>query len=364
MQSCGICFEVRGDDERAGIEAEYIAVDLLPERAAIQTELDALWGRGEPAQQATYEYALLPPSLLRALISRIGGEAGVSALYWREGLCVYEASTGAHALIEQAMDAGWSGKLTISTRGGRARALLERLNEWLEKAHGQLGLRPAKQEDPRAVELARPERAKDEAEKAPDLHFAAQRRTDSRRYVSYAWNDPSDPKREEHVDRLCDAATTRGTPIIRDKTAMSFGDSISRFMKEIGQGDRVFVFLSDKYLKSPYCMFELFEIWRKSWQDEAEFTKRVRLYPLGDAKIWEIEHRLDYADYWSERFSKLDERIRRTGPSRMAERDFKAFKLMQDFAHHVGDILALFADTLLPRAFDDFLKYGFDDPTP
>ena len=72
---------------------------------------------------------------------------------------------------------------------------------------------------------------------------------------------------------------------------MTFGDSIAKFMKDIGQGDRIFVFLSDKYLKSPFCMFELFEIWRTCRLNEVELTKRVRLYPLGDAKIWEIEHR-------------------------------------------------------------------------
>ena len=93
MESCGICFEVREGDEKAEIEAEYIAPDLLPERAAIQTELDALWGREASDEQATYVYALLLPSLLRALISRIGGHAGVSALYWRDGLCVYEATS-------------------------------------------------------------------------------------------------------------------------------------------------------------------------------------------------------------------------------------------------------------------------------
>ena len=127
MESCGICFKVRDGDEKARIEAEYIAPDLLPERAAIQTELAALWDREGPIEQSVYEYGLLLPGLLRAVTSRIGREAGVSALYWRDGLCVYEASTGAHALIEQAMGAGWSGRLVVSTRGGRARELLERL---------------------------------------------------------------------------------------------------------------------------------------------------------------------------------------------------------------------------------------------
>ena len=150
-----------------------------------------------------------------------------------------------------------------------------------------------------------------------------------------------------------------GTPIIRDKTAMTFGNSISRFMKEIGQGDRVLVFLSDKYLKSPSCMFELFEIWRNSRQDEVEFRRRTRLYVLPDAKIFSIPDRVAIAKHWRKEHDDLA-----PDAAFLAERDFKAFRRMQDFATQVGDILALFADTLLPRAFEDFLKFGLDsDPT-
>jgi hypothetical protein len=35
---------------------------------------------------------------------------------------------------------------------------------------------------------------------------------------------------------------------------MQPGDLISAFMKRIGRADRVIVVLSDKYLRSPYCM--------------------------------------------------------------------------------------------------------------
>jgi hypothetical protein len=35
---------------------------------------------------------------------------------------------------------------------------------------------------------------------------------------------------------------------------------------------------------------------------------------------------------------------------------------MEDFATKISDVLALFTDVVLPRTFDDFLKYGFDDP--
>ena len=34
---------------------------------------------------------------------------------------------------------------------------------------------------------------------------------------------------------------------------MSYGDRISKFMKEIGRGDRIFIVLSDKYLRSTFA---------------------------------------------------------------------------------------------------------------
>ena len=34
---------------------------------------------------------------------------------------------------------------------------------------------------------------------------------------------------------------------------------------------------------------------------------------------------------------------------------------MQDFAHRVGDILALIADTLLPKDFEELVQSGFGE---
>ena len=48
----------------------------------------------------------------------------------------------------------------------------------------------------------------------------------------------------------------------------------------------------------------------------------------------------------------------------LGEEDLRSYKLMQDFASKVGDILALFANIVQPRSFDDLKTYGFDDPPP
>ena len=35
---------------------------------------------------------------------------------------------------------------------------------------------------------------------------------------------------------------------------------------------------------------------------------------------------------------------------------------MEEFAIKISDVLALFTDVVQPKTFDDFLKYGFEDP--
>ena len=95
-------------------------------------------------------------------------------------------------------------------------------------------------------------------------------------------------EREAIVDRLCQAAEARGEVVIRDKAAMRIGDRISIFMDRIGKGavnGRVCIVLSDAYLRSPYCMHELFDVWRNCREEDATFIERTRVFVLPSAQI-------------------------------------------------------------------------------
>ena len=72
-------------------------------------------------------------------------------------------------------------------------------------------------------------------------------------------------------------------------------------VERIGRADRVFIVLSDKYLKSPYCMFELFEIWRNNRADSALFAERIRAFTLPSTRIATFTDRNPYASYWDEK---------------------------------------------------------------
>jgi hypothetical protein len=182
-------------------------------------------------------------------------------------------------------------------------------------------------------------------------------------FVSYAWADESDPKREKQVDELCEAAKSRNVSIVRDKTTLSRGDRISEFMEKIGEGDRVFIFLSSKYLRSPYCMFELFEIWRNNRQDKANFLGHVRFFAIDGAKIGKPEEWLRYTKFWQQERNKLKQAIDRVGWQDAGEEATKRFRNIETFAGKISDVLALFADVVQPRTFEDFLIYGFEDPS-
>jgi internalin A len=370
MRSCDICFLHRHGTGDGKQDDEYIAPDLLPERAEIQPDLDAMWDEEAPVEIEEFDYALLHPGVVRGVIAHIGSIAGVSALYWRGGLCVYETTTRSRALIEQQMTDEWRGKIVLRTQRGQASELLRRLAALVRETSLRIGAEPLNAPPTRsAIPPAAPVSAEDEGkDRAPaaQLRFGAERGRERQYFVSYAWGDdtPEGREREAIVDRLCEAAEQRGLHIQRDKNVLRPGDSISKFMKDLAAGDRIFVILSDKYLHSPYCMNELLQIWIKCSTEKQKFLDRVRVYRLPDIKISSIPDRAQYAIYWRQEYEKVEQLIRDGGPDVLGPRGFGEYKLMGDFRRSVAEILEIISDRLQPRSFDDLARYGLDDLVP
>jgi internalin A len=373
MMSSGVCFVHRQGDREGQFETEYIAPDLLPDLEDVAAEIEAMWGELAPGEGFTVELPFLHPGVMRGIIGRIGQQAGMSACYWKHGVCLYEKTTRSRALIEQRSSDrpnAWSGQIVVTTRGGQAAELLRVLREWIKGELERSGCRDFQIQGapdvPRPTPLPRDGRPRpvdgEPVEVTPERKLAfAVPRSDKKTYcVSYAWNDES----KAIVDKLCDEAEQRHIEILRDKTGHGQGESISRFMQKLGAGDRVFVILSEKYLRSPYCMYELLEVWRTSKMEDKVFRQRIRVYRLPDAKMSSPLERALCAKYWKEQFTELDAVVRQHGADLLGPADFKRYKLMQDFAHRVGDMLALIADTLQPADFEELKTYGFTDDGP
>jgi len=366
MQSAGICFVHREADKAGGRETEYVAPDLLPDEGEITEELAAIWQEGEAVKEETIEFPFEHPGLVRSLIARIGRAAGMNAVYWNNGVCGYEQRTGSAIRIESLPPEdpeSYQLRIRLQTQRGRAAELLADAIEWVRDEARNSGCRsldslPCPHSSRREYPSSSLKEAlddEDEEQRTPEPQFGSPPKKTKTYCVSYAWTEES----AQFVDQLCDDAKARDIEIIRDKTHLGLGERISKFMQRLGQGDRVFVILSKKYLESPFCMFELLEIWRRSQAEENEFLKRIRVYRLPDAEITTVAERLKIAIYWKQQYEELDAMIREHG-ALLGGEDFNRFRMMQQFSFCVGDILGLVMDTLQPTTLEALEDFGFD----
>jgi len=115
--------------------------------------------------------------------------------------------------------------------------------------------------------------------------------------VSYAWGGSS----EALVDEIQGRMAEQGVLITRDKSEIAYRDSIQQFMRRVGAGKCVIVILSQAYLKSKNCMYELTQI-----ASHSEFKNRVYPVVLADAGIFDAMTRLRYIKHWEDKRAELD----------------------------------------------------------
>ena len=127
-------------------------------------------------------------------------------------------------------------------------------------------------------------------------------------FISYAWG----AEREDIVNKLDQSLGQRGIKIIRDKRDLGYRGSIQEFMERIGRGDCVIVVVSDKYLRSPNCMFELVEI-----AENKQFHDRIFPIVLPDANIYDPVKRLEYVSYWEAKRTELAEAMKKVDPANL-----------------------------------------------
>ena len=120
-------------------------------------------------------------------------------------------------------------------------------------------------------------------------------------FISYAWGGDS----EQFVNQLDQILQAEGIKIIRDKSELGYKRLIKAFMERIGRGKCAIAVISDKYLKSPNCMFELVQIAKNG-----EFYDRIFPIVLADAQIYKPVARLKYIKHWEEEIKELDEGMR------------------------------------------------------
>jgi len=372
MRSCGICFPA--DTRANGLEEsqhEFIVPDLLPEWSQARASIIDRLRAGAADEEANVKYRFLHDGILRSFLAKIGDQAGDDAVYWKYGCWFCEAKSQSVILVQAktgySAEAPGRGEIQLQAWGKTASSLLDSLVRMLLEV-------PAS-ETPEVERKARERgrkrvggRRREERNLAgaPVERMAIVPRSrlpddGSRRvFLSYAWGDGSETgqEREIFVESLCKRLAEWDYEVIRDKNSIRTGDLISTFMKTMAAADRVIILLSEKYLRSFYCMTELHEIYRTSRAEKDQFLSRLIPIKSSDTAIETIKDRTKHARFWKEEYESLRDDV---SGGLLGPTDLGQWARIGRWVLDVNEMLASINDQLLPTGFEAIAKSNFSE---
>ena len=131
-------------------------------------------------------------------------------------------------------------------------------------------------------------------------------------------------------------------------------------MNRLSKADRIVVILSDKYLKSPYCMYELLQIYQRSGSDKKEFMTHIFPVILDDAEISTLKQKANYGRYWKKECAEIAQIIDEGDGDTLGSEGMRQYEYMKDFSGKVSNMLHHINDVLSPRGFDS-IRDNLDD---
>lgn len=163
-------------------------------------------------------------------------------------------------------------------------------------------------------------------------------------YVSYAWRAPDSPAMAGLLQEVC---ARHGIELRRDSGRIGYGDSIRGYMQGLGAGGAIVVLISEAYLRSRDCMYELLEI-----EKHQRFRERVHPIVLEDTNgfdFYQVKDRLKILKYWETRAAELEEEIAALGRRDHLADAYRELDLCADIRRDFVELTATLADMYSPR---------------
>lgn len=169
--------------------------------------------------------------------------------------------------------------------------------------------------------------------------------TNNEIFFSYAWGDENEKgeSREKIVDELYQFLQQEGYKTVRDKYDLGYRGYISDFMTRIGQSKNIVVIISKKYVKSPYCMFELYEIARNSNFDKYQFSQKVLPIMIDFIDFGKSEVIEEYFTYWEAEYNKWDSLVKKR-LTQLSIEQLQQFDKIKIIYQHFGELMNWLVD--------------------
>lgn len=172
--------------------------------------------------------------------------------------------------------------------------------------------------------------------------------------VSYSWKEEREGDSQGAVEKFCGRLQRAGIEVVRDVDELKHGQCISEFMRNLGASDCLCVFLSEAYLQSPNCMYELLIAWQRSKDNPEEFRDRVKVWLMPGLDAHKFEARDHFRDFWRAEYERREELIGGKPSRGLPGSEVDEKNRIGEIADHVQGILHFVANSLSPASVDEF----------
>lgn len=161
------------------------------------------------------------------------------------------------------------------------------------------------------------------------------------------------------------------TKITRDIRDTNYKDSFNEFMSSIDQHDFVLTLVSDKYLKSRNCMYEVVQTLKSTkYKDKLHFIiisdQDKKYYSESDdigAKIYDVLGQLEYIKYWQTQYKDLSKNIAQVNDSSLTVKLSEELNIIkkiqidiQEFMTYLKDAKGITFSEMMDTSFKDIVE--------
>ena len=178
-------------------------------------------------------------------------------------------------------------------------------------------------------------------------------------FISYSWEDITT------VDIIDSDFKSIGINIIRDIRDLQYKESIKEFMSKVRFADHSLIIISDSYLKSRNCMYEILEI-----SKDANYHDKILPLIIDGCNIFKAEDKISYVNYWIEQGKNLRELLQGINPIKAIPL-IEELKVIEQISLEIADFLSLLSQIKLKSVlevkvnkYDEILKLiGLENDT-
>lgn len=163
-------------------------------------------------------------------------------------------------------------------------------------------------------------------------------------FLSYCWADSNE------ANKIYDFFKCKqDIELHRDTIDIKKWGSIKEYMQSVENMDYIILLISDSYLKSVNCMYEVLEVMR-------DRNYRNKIFPaVIYADIYNPITRAKYVKYWQDEFNELEQTLKELNTQNLGKLH-EDLKQRQDISSNIADFLDVVSDMNNPNIEDVCLR--------